>query len=154
DDPDPAHQLMAGTLDMAIEKIRTIQAEARRDGLTHRPYWPMIVLRTPKGWTGPKQVDGKQVEGTFRSHQGPLSELGSKPQHLKMLEEWMKSYRPQELFDTNGRLRPDLDELAPVGERRMGANPHANGGILLKDLLMPDFRKYAVDVPKPGTVET
>ena len=118
-----------------------------------RPRWPMIVLVTPKGWTGPKEVDGVPIEGTFRAHQVPLSELAAKPAHVKMLEQWMKSYRPEELFDSAGRLKAELAELAPVGDRRMGANPHANGGLLLKDLRMPDFRAYAVDVPRPGAVE-
>ena len=112
----------------------------------------MIVLESPKGWTGPKVVDGVQVEGTFRAHQVPLSEMAAKPEHVKILEEWMKSYRPDELFDDQGKLMPELAELAPKGTRRMGANPHANGGLLLKDLRMPDFREYAVDVPQPGTV--
>ena len=114
------------------------------------PSWPMIILRTPKGWTGPKVVDGKPVEGTWRAHQVPLAEMARQPEHLRILEEWMKSYRPEELFDANGRLIPELAELAPKGDRRMGANPHANGGLLLKDLVMPDFREYAVNVPKPG----
>ena len=115
-----------------------------------RPRWPMIVLNSPKGWTGPKMVDGLQVEGTFRSHQVPLSDPATHPEHLKLLEDWLRSYRPEELFDEQGRLKPELAELAPKGERRMGANPHANGGILLRDLRMPDFRDYAVDVPSPG----
>ncbi len=153
DGPEAMHQLMAGTLDTVLAEIQRIQREARQNGFSQRPVWPVIVLRTPKGWTGPKVVDGLQVEGTFRSHQVPLAELASKPEHLKMLEEWMRSYRPEELFDENGRLRPELAELAPTGERRMGANPHANGGLLLKDLKMPEFRDYAVDVSKPGTVE-
>ena len=110
----------------------------------------MIVLRSPKGWTGPKEVDGVPIEGTWRSHQVPLAELAKKPEHVRLLEQWMKSYRPEELFDENGRLIPELRELAPQGMRRMGANPHANGGLLLKDLRMPDFRDYAVDVPSPG----
>ena len=121
-------------------------------GFTERPHWPMIVMRTPKGWTGPKVVDGVQIEGTFRAHQVPLTDLATKPGHLKMLEDWMKSYKPEELFDANGTLIPELQELAPKGTRRMGDNPHANGGLLLRDLRMPDFRSYAVDVPKPGTV--
>ena len=117
------------------------------EGATSRPLWPMIVLRSPKGWTGPKVVDGLQVEGTFRSHQVPLSDPAADPEHLKLLEDWLRSYRPEELFDEQGRLVPELAELAPQGERRMGANPHANGGMLLRDLRMPDFRDYAVDVP-------
>jgi xylulose-5-phosphate/fructose-6-phosphate phosphoketolase len=152
-DPEQMHQLMAATLDDAFAEIRAIQTEARRDGFNHRPRWPVIVLRTPKGWTGPKSVDGFQTEGSFRSHQVPLSELASKPEHLKMLEEWMLSYKPDELFDEGGSLRAEFAELAPKGERRMGANPHANGGLLLKDLRMPDFWDYAVEVPEPGTVE-
>ncbi len=152
DEPESMHQLMAATLDTVLAEIRTIQRDARENGFKHRPQWPMIVLRTPKGWTGPKVVDGKQVEGTFRSHQVPLSELAKKPEHLRMLEEWMKSYQPEELFDENGRFRTELTELAPKRERRMGANPHANGGLLLKELKLPDYRDYAVTLPKPGTV--
>ena len=151
-DPEEVHQLMAGTLDAVIEEIKRIQADARSNGFRERPRWPMIILRTPKGWTGPKEVDGKPTEGSFRSHQVPLAELATKPEHLKILEEWMKSYKPQELFDENGKLRRELAELAPKGERRMGANPHANGGLLLRDLIMPDFRSYAVSVQKPGIV--
>jgi len=150
-EPDVMHQLMAGTLDTVIAQIRTIQHKARLQGVTERPVWPMIILRTPKGWTGPRVVDGKPVEGTWRAHQVPLAELATKPEHLRQLEEWMKSYRAEELFDHNGKLIPELAELAPKGERRMGANPHANGGLLLKDLVMPDFRDYAVQVVKPGT---
>ena len=152
DDPATMHQRMAATLDTIRAEIQAIQQDARANGFTKRPQWPMIVLRTPKGWTGPKVVDGKQVENSYRSHQVPLSEIGKNPEHLRMLEEWMRSYRPEELFDANGRLIPELAELAPKGERRMGANPHANGGLLLKELEMPDFREYAVAVPKPGTV--
>jgi xylulose-5-phosphate/fructose-6-phosphate phosphoketolase len=152
DDPKEVHQVLAGTLDRVIVEIQSIQTEARTKGFKRRPAWPMIILRTPKGWTGPKVVDGLPVEGTFRSHQVPLSELAAKPKQLKMLEHWMRSYRPEELFDEDGRLVPELAELAPKGDRRMGANPHANGGILLGDLRMPDFRDYAVGVPRPGTV--
>jgi len=152
DDPDEVHQLMAGTLDTIVEEIRQIQSEARSKGFKKRPQWPMIIFRTPKGWTGPKEVDGLPTEGSFRSHQVPLAEITTKPEHLKMLEQWMKSYRPEELFDENGGLIPELGELAPKGERRMGANPHANGGVLLRELRMPDFRDYAVAVPQPGTV--
>ncbi len=151
-EPEAMHQIMAATLDAIVAEIQAIQNEARTKGYTGRPTWPMIILRTPKGWTGPKMVDGKEVEGTWRSHQVPLVELGSRPNHLKILEDWMKSYRPEELFDADGKLIPELAELAPNGRRRVGANPHANGGLLLKDLVMPDFRDYAVDVPKPGTV--
>jgi xylulose-5-phosphate/fructose-6-phosphate phosphoketolase len=153
DDPPRMHQLMATTLDTVIAEIRRIQATARTDGLRSRPRWPMIVLRTPKGWTGPKVVDGLQVEGTFRAHQVPLGEVRTNPAHRSMLEQWMRSYRPEELFDAGGTLRPELAELAPEGERRMGANPHANGGLLLKDLALPDFREYAVKVPRPGAVD-
>ena len=146
------HQLMAGTLDTVMAEIRAIQSAARSQDSVERPRWPMIILRTPKGWTGPKVVDGLPMEGSYRSHQVPLTNVISNPAHLKMLEEWMKSYRPEELFDASGKLLPELAELAPEGQRRMGANPHANGGQLLKDLIMPDFRTYAVDVPKPGAV--
>ncbi|MEB3180160.1 MAG: phosphoketolase family protein [Nostocaceae cyanobacterium] len=147
-----AHQLMAGTLDRVIAEIKDIQREARNNGFQGRPQWPMIVMRTPKGWTGPKEVDGKPVENYWRSHQVPLSETSTNPEHLRMLEEWMKSYKPEELFDEHGTLVSELAELAPKGHNRMGDNPHANGGLLLRDLKMPDFQDYAVDVPKPGTV--
>jgi xylulose-5-phosphate/fructose-6-phosphate phosphoketolase len=151
DDPDTMHQLMAGTLDAVVEEVRRIQTAARRGGgRAERPRWPMIVLRTPKGWTGPKEVDGKKTEGYWRSHQVPMGEMHENPAHVKLLEDWMKSYRPQELFDSHGRLKPELAALAPTGPRRMGANPHGNGGLLLKDLKLPDFRKYAVEVPRPG----
>jgi len=150
DDPEPMHQLMAATLDNVIEKIRVIQLQARSNGSSKLPSWPMIVLRTPKGWTGPKFVDGKPVEGTWRAHQVPVTDLERKPEHVTVLEQWMKSYKPKELFDTDGKLIPELAELAPKGARRMGSNPHANGGLLLKDLVMPDFRNYAVSVTKPG----
>jgi xylulose-5-phosphate/fructose-6-phosphate phosphoketolase len=153
DDPKEMHQLMAGTLDRVLDEIRGIQREARDRGFTARPTWPMIVLDTPKGWTGPDVVDGKKVEGSFRSHQVPLAGLASNPAHLRMLEEWMRSYEPDSLFDDEGRLIPELAELAPRGTRRMGANPHANGGLLLKALTLPDFRDYAVDVGKPGSTE-
>ncbi|MBA2351265.1 MAG: phosphoketolase family protein, partial [Burkholderiales bacterium] len=152
DDPERVHQIMAGTLDGIVEEIRQIQAEARSGGFTRRPAWPMIILRTPKGWTGPKEVDGLQTEGSWRSHQVPLSNLQEDPKHLDVLEEWLKSYRPEELFDQAGKLIAELAELAPKGNRRMGTNPHANGGLLLQDLKLPDFRDYAVDVPDPGTV--
>jgi xylulose-5-phosphate/fructose-6-phosphate phosphoketolase len=153
DDPETMHQLMAATLDTVVAEIQRIQKDARTNGFSQRPRFPMIILRSPKGWTGPKFVDGLPTENSFRSHQVPLAELARKPEHLKMLEEWMRSYKPEELFDENGMLIAELAELAPKGERRMGANPHTNGGLLLKDLKMPDFRDYAVDVPKPGTVE-
>ena len=149
-EPEAMHQLMAGTLEKAIEDIRQIQSNARNNNDSTRPRWPMIVLDSPKGWTGPKIVDGLQVEGTFRAHQVPLHPRAH-PEHLKLLEDWLKSYRPEELFESQGRLKPELAELAPRGERRMGANPHANGGMLLRDLRMPDFRDYAADVPAPGT---
>ncbi|HXX85861.1 MAG TPA: phosphoketolase family protein [Casimicrobiaceae bacterium] len=153
DDPSTMHQLMAATLDRVIAEIRRIQSDARSRGVAHRPRWPAIVLQTPKGWTGPKVVDGKQVEGTFRAHQVPLAEVRTNPMHLKILEEWMRSYRPEELFDKGGRLKAELVELAPKGTRRMGANPHANGGALLRDLKLPDFREYAIAVPAPGAVD-
>src|SRR6266498_2513496 len=151
-EPELMHEAMAATLDTAVEQIKKIQRDARVDGNFARPRWPMIVLNSPKGWTGPKMVDGLQVEGTFRSHQVPLSDPATHPEHLKLLEDWLRSYRPEELFDEQGRLKPELAELAPKGERRMGANPHANGGILLRDLKVPDFLDYAVKVPKPGVV--
>ncbi|MBI3456544.1 MAG: phosphoketolase family protein [Candidatus Rokubacteria bacterium] len=151
-DPHSVHETMAATLDAVIEEIGAIQRHARASGQAKRPRWPMIVLRTPKGWTGPREVDGKKTEGSWRSHQVPLAEVATRKEHLELLEEWMKSYRPEELFDETGRLRAELAELAPKGARRMGANPHANGGVLLKALKMPDFRDYAVEVPKPGTV--
>ncbi len=150
-EPADVHQQMAATLDIAIAEIQSIQREARVHGFTERPQWPMIILRTPKGWTGPKEVDGKKTEGFWRSHQVPFGELASKPEHLKLLEEWMKSYKPEELFDANGKLITELAELAPKKHRRMGDNPHANGGILLRDLKMPNFQDYGVDVAQPGT---
>ncbi len=150
-DPRAMHRLMAETLDTVTTRIRAIQEEARAAASPTRPRWPMIVLRTPKGWTGPKEVDGRKTEGSWRSHQVPLAELASKPDHVGLLEEWMKSYRPEELFDETGRLVPELARLAPAGTRRMGANPHANGSLLLKDLRMPDFRDYALAVPRPGS---
>lgn len=152
DDPENVHQLMAGTLDHIIGEIRQIQSEARSKGFNKRPAWPMIILRTPKGWTGPKEVDGLKTEGSWRSHQVPLANLAEHPKHLAVLETWMKSYRPEELFDEAGKLIPELAELAPTGNRRMGANPHANGGLLLRDLNLPDFRDYALDIPGPGSV--
>ncbi len=149
-EPALMHQEMAASLDRAIEEIRRIQSNARAHNDAARPRWPMIVLRSPKGWTGPKIVDGLQIEGTFRAHQVPLLVDAAHPAHLAQLESWMKSYRPEELFDERGRLRPELAALAPRGERRMGSNPHANGGILLRDLRMPEFRDYAGVVPEPG----
>ncbi len=150
DDPANVHQQMAVALDEAFDQIAAIQRAARVDGVTRRPSWPMIVLRTPKGWTGPHEVDGKQVEGTWRAHQVPLSETRTNKKHLAQLEEWLSSYRPEELFDDDGALRPELRALAPAGTRRMSANPHANGGLLLRDLDLPDFRDYAVAVDKPA----
>jgi xylulose-5-phosphate/fructose-6-phosphate phosphoketolase len=151
DEPMPMHELMAGTLDGVFEQIRDIQAAAAKPGApAERPRWPMIVLVSPKGWTGPKIIDGKKIEGTFRSHQVPLTDPASNPKHLKQLEDWLRSYRPDELFDAGGKLKPELAALAPSGERRMGANPNANGGILLRDLRMPNFSDYAVEVSHPG----
>jgi len=152
DDPPVMHRLMAGTLDRVIERIREIQGEARAHGFRERRPWPMIVLRSPKGWTGPKVVDGVQIEGTFRAHQVPLTDFAEKPEHIGILEAWMKSYRPEELFDGEGKPVQEITSLAPEGEQRMSGNPHANGGLLLKDLVLPDFRDYAVAVPQPGTV--
>ena len=152
DDPEKVHPLMAATLDRIVKEIRRIQSQARSSGFKQRPLWPMIILRTPKGWTGPRQVDGLATEGSWRSHQVPLSNLREDPRHLQMLEQWMKSYRPEELFDRSGRLVAELAELAPKGNRRMGANPHANGGLLLRDLELPDFRAYAVQIDAPGNV--
>jgi xylulose-5-phosphate/fructose-6-phosphate phosphoketolase len=152
-DPMPMHESMAATLDAVVEMIRQIQSAARRaEDSVERPRWPMIVLVTPKGWTGPKIINGKRIEGSFRSHQVPLTDPATNPQHLRQLEEWLRSYRPQELFDEDGRLKVELAAMAPRGERRMGANPNANGGLLLRDLHLPDFTDYAVDVAKPGTL--
>ena len=153
DDPVKMHQQMAAALDWAVREIDRIQQSARTTGDTTRPRWPMIVFRSPKGWTGPKEMDGLRVEGTFRAHQVPISIGEDHPEHLKLLENWLKSYHPEELFDRNGTLIPELQALAPKGDRRMGANPHANGGLLLRDLRIPDFREYAVDVPAPGEVK-
>ena len=150
DDPADVHQQLAAAFDDAFDDIARIQTAARRGGNTSRPAWPMIVLRTPKGWTCPKEVDGVPVEGTFRSHQLPVADVRTNPGHLKILEEWLRSYRPEELFETSGELRASLAVLAPTGHRRMGANPHANGGLLLRDLELPDFRQYAVPVETPG----
>ena len=147
DDPMTMHKLMAETMDTVIEEIKAIQKNARENNNAERPVWPMIVLRTPKGWTGPKVVDGKQIEGSFRAHQVPLTM--ESPEHLDLLKEWLESYHAEELFDENGRLIPELQELAPKGNARLGANPHANGGLLLKDLRLPDFRKYGIEVD-PG----
>jgi xylulose-5-phosphate/fructose-6-phosphate phosphoketolase len=152
DEPEKMHQLMAATLDSVIADIQRTQADARQNGFTERPRWPMIVLRTPKGWTCPKEIDGRRTEGYWRSHQVPMGEMHENPAHITILEDWMKSYRPEELFDAQGTLKAVLAALAPKGERRMSANPHANGGLLLKDLRLPDFRAYAVPVPSPGAV--
>ena len=152
DDPPAMHRLMAETLDAVLDRIAAIQHTARQGPPTEagRPRWPMIVLRTPKGWTGRRRSTDLPVEGTWRSHQVPLDGLGSNPEHLRQLEDWLRSYRPEELFDANGRLMSEIVAMAPAGDRRMSANPHANGGLLLRDLRLPDFRAYAVDVPKPG----
>ncbi len=150
-DPMPMHRLMAETLDTVIEEIKAIQKHARDTGDPTRPMWPMIVLRTPKGWTGPKVVDGKQIEGSFRAHQVPLSM--EEPEHLGLLKEWLESYHPEELFDENCRLKPELEALTPSGDYRIGSNPHANGGKLLRDLRLPDFKTYGIDVPSPGAVD-
>ncbi|MHC4520932.1 MAG: phosphoketolase family protein, partial [Planctomycetota bacterium] len=152
DDPEQMHQLMAATLDTVVTEIRRIQNDARAHGFKTRPAWPMIILRSPKGWTGPKEVDGKPTEGTYRSHQVPMGEM-SDPGHVKILEKWMRSYRPQDLFDKKGTLRCEFAELAPQGGHRMSANPHTNGGLLLKGLRLPDFRDYAIKVLKPGVVD-
>ncbi len=151
-EPTEMHQKMAATLDAAIANIRAIQRQARADARVERPRWPMIVLRTPKGWTGPKEVKGHKAEGSWRSHQVPFSDVRENPDSLKLLESWLQSYKPQELFDASGRLIDELRELAPSGVRRMSANPHANGGLLRKDLKLPDFRQYAVSVPAGGTI--
>ena len=150
EDPAQMHQAMAATLDKCLTEIAAIQADVRANGFHVRPMWPMIVLRSPKGWTGPKELDGKKLEGSWRSHQVPLDKVRERPDELKMLETWMRGYRPEELFDDNGKFLPELAALAPTGERRMGANPHANGGALLRDLVLPDFRTYAVTVEEPG----
>jgi xylulose-5-phosphate/fructose-6-phosphate phosphoketolase len=150
DDPKVMHQLMATTLDKVLDEIRTIQRTAREGRLRARPSWPMIILKTPKGWTGPKEVDGLKTEGFWRSHQVPFAEMATKPDHVKLLESWMKSYRPEELFDEDGAPRADIAALAPSGDRRMSANPHANGGLLRRELELPDIAAYAVKVEKPG----
>src|SRR5438046_2195993 len=151
-DPEKMHQLMASTLDNILEDIHRIKAEASRNGGNKRPLWPMIILRSPKGWTCPKEIDGKRTGDYWRSHQVTMGEMHEKPAHIKILEKWMKSYEPEELFDETGRLKPELAELPPKGNRRMSANPHANGGVLLRDLRLPDFCDYAVKVTKPGAI--
>jgi xylulose-5-phosphate/fructose-6-phosphate phosphoketolase len=151
-DPHTMHRLMASALDTCLDEIRRIQTRARKNGVGERPRWPMIILRSPKGWTGPQEVDGRKTEDYWRSHQVPMGDM-DQPAHIKILERWMKSYKPGELFDGTGRFKPELADLAPKGARRMGANPHANGGLLLQDLRLPDFRRYAVAVKKPGAVE-
>src|SRR6516162_5875597 len=151
-EPEKMHGLMADTLDKVIDEIHRIKAAARKKGGAERPRWPMIVLRTPKGWTCPKEIDGKRTEDYWRSHQVPMGEMHENPAHVRILEQWMKSYRPAELFDESGRLRPELAELAPRGTRRMSANPHTNGGLLLSELRLPNFRDYAIEVTAPGAV--
>jgi xylulose-5-phosphate/fructose-6-phosphate phosphoketolase len=153
EEPMKMHKLMAETLDVIVSEIKQIQSEARKAGVAKRPQWPMIVFRTPKGWTGPKEVDGKKTEGSWRSHQVPLSNIAKSPEHLKILEHWLKSYKADELFDKRGKLIPELAELAPKGKQRMSDNPHSNGGLLREDLEMPDFRDYAVKIERPGTME-
>jgi xylulose-5-phosphate/fructose-6-phosphate phosphoketolase len=150
DAPLAAHQRMASTLERCVLEIRTIQEEARRSGVPRRPRWPMIILRTPKGWTAPKEIDGHRLEGSWRAHQVPITDVVSNPAHLKLLEQWMLSYRPHDLFDSKGRLIPELRALAPEGDRRISANPHANGGLLRQPLRIPDFRDYRIEVAQPG----
>src|SRR5271155_5143649 len=152
DEPEKMHELMAATLDTVIGEIQRVKSDAGLNGFTERPRWPMIVLRTPKGWTCPKEIDGRRTEGYWRSHQVPMGEMHENPEHVHLLEEWMKSYQPAELFDGKGRLRSELTELAPRGTRRMSANPHTNGGLLLRELGLPDFRDYAVQVTAHGAV--
>jgi xylulose-5-phosphate/fructose-6-phosphate phosphoketolase len=147
------HQKMAAVMEDCVLKIKEVQRDARVHGNVYRPRWPMIILRTPKGWTGPQEVDGHKVEGFWRAHQVPMGGMHSNPEHLQRLEAWMRSYRPEEFFDENGTLMPELKALNPVGPRRMGSNPQANGGLLRRALNMPDFESYALEIPKPGTVE-
>ena len=151
DDPSLMHRKMTATLEECINKIRAIQEDARRTGIHQRPSWPMIILRTPKGWSAPEELDGHKLEGSWRAHQIPIPDIAENPEHLKILEDWMRRYKPEELFDGNGKLVPELKELAPAGDRRMSANPHANGGLLRKPLLLPDFRRYATPITEPGT---
>ncbi|MBV9296962.1 MAG: phosphoketolase family protein, partial [Acidobacteriaceae bacterium] len=153
DDPAQMHQGMAAALEEMLGEIRAIQNRARDEKQVERPQWPLLILATPKGWTGPREVDGKPVEGTWRSHQVPVADVRQKPEHLRILEEWLRRYEPQKLFGEDGRLRTDLAALAPTGEKRMGMNPHANGGTLMKPLVLPDFRHYAVKLTKPGSIE-
>src|SRR6185295_1560470 len=153
DDPALMHQKMAETLETAILEIRAHQQRARASNDAYRPRWPMIVLRTPKGWTGPKSIKGHKTEGSWRSHQVPFSDVRTNPDSLTLLHDWMAGYKPDELFTDEGRLRPEIKALAPKGARRMSANPHANGGLLRKDLKLPDYRNYAVTVPTRGTIE-
>ena len=150
DDPSLMHRKMSATLEQCINQIRAIQEDARRTGFHQRPRWPMIILRTPKGWTAPQELDGHKLEGSWRAHQIPIPDVAENPEHLKILEDWMRRYKPEELFDGNGKLIPELKELAPAGDRRMSANPHANGGLLRKPLLLPDFRRYAAPITEPG----
>jgi xylulose-5-phosphate/fructose-6-phosphate phosphoketolase len=152
-DPETMHQAMAATLDHCVSEIHAIQREARESGVPTRPIWPMIVMRTPKGWTGPAEVDGKKVEGFWRAHQVPMGGMHSNPEHVAQLEAWMRSYKPEELFDENGSLKAEIKAIAPKGEKRLGSTPHANGGLLRRDLKLPDFRRYGVEVVKPGTIE-
>jgi len=152
-DRETMHQALAATLEHCVNEIRSIQAEARESGEARRPRWPMVILRTPKGWTAPAEIDGHKVEGSWRAHQVPMADVAKNPAHLKVLEDWLKSYRPEELFDAEGRLKPELRDLAPTGARRMSANPHANGGKVRRALRLPDFRAYGAEVPKPGTTE-
>src|SRR6185312_11061799 len=152
-EPTKMHQLMAAALDRATANIKRIQTAARAGGNMERPRWPMIILRSPKGWTCPKTIDGKRAEDSWRSHQVPMGQMHNNPGHVKILEQWMKSYRPQELFDAKGRFKSVFAEIAPKGARRMSANPHANGGLLLRDLRMPDFRQYAVEIDRPGATD-
>lgn len=152
-EPESMHQAMAATLDHCVNEIHRIQQDARTNGVTNRPRWPMIVLRSPKGWTGPDYVDGHKIEGFWRAHQVPMGGMHSNPEHLRLLEQWMRSYRPEELFDANGTLFPEIKDMAPVGDKRLGSTPYANGGLLRKELKMPDFRQYGVQVDKPGVTE-
>ena len=152
-DRETMHQAVSATLEHCINEIRSIQDDARRSGVAKRPRWPMIVLRTPKGWTAPAEIDGHKVEGSWRAHQVPMADVGKNPAHLKVLETWLRSYKAEELFDANGSLVPELKELAPKGTRRMSANPHTNGGLVQKPLRMPEFRQYGVKVAKPGATE-